>query len=46
MTKQQIEQIVEDWHQGNLEAETLHEALGWTWEEYKIWAATDVAPER
>lgn len=36
-TEDEIEQRVEDWHEGRTKHGTLHEAMGWTWEEYAVW---------
>jgi hypothetical protein len=39
--EEEIEQFVEDWHEGREGADmALHEYLGMSWEEYQIWATT------
>lgn len=39
--EEEIEQFVEDWHEGREGADMeLHEYLGMSWEEYQIWATT------
>ncbi|NAS97186.1 hypothetical protein CU664_09135 [Pseudomonas syringae pv. actinidifoliorum] len=39
--EQEIEQFVEDWHEGREGADMeLHEYLGMSWDEYQIWVTT------
>jgi hypothetical protein len=37
MNEREIEDIIELWHEGYYPNMELHEALGWTWSEYKDW---------
>jgi hypothetical protein len=41
---EQIDDIIDEWHDGKIECEHLHEALGWTCEQYKSWVETSVIP--
>jgi len=39
--EEEIDRFVEDWHEGREGADMeLHEYLGMTWEEYRLWATT------
>lgn len=44
MTDKEIEDAISRWHEDGDETRSLHEYLGWTWEEYKRWGETDVKP--
>lgn len=37
MTDDEIDDIIERWHGGEWPDKELHEALGWTWEQYSTW---------
>lgn len=40
----QVDRIVTDWHSGKIAGVELHEALGWSIEEYAHWAETSKIP--
>ncbi len=46
MTEAEIDDIVDRWHSGAFPGQSLHEALGWTWEEYGQWFKTGLCPQR
>lgn len=37
MSDDEINDIIDEWHDGKHPGKSLHEALGWTWEEYAAW---------
>ncbi|WP_230017132.1 hypothetical protein [Pseudomonas savastanoi] len=42
--EEDIHRFVEDWHEGrDVGGMELHEYLGMSWEEYRVWAATPTA---
>lgn len=49
MTKQltttQIHGKIGEWHDRTDDGQSLHDYLGWTWEQYKTWAETGKIPE-
>ena len=45
MTDEEIDDIVERWHAGEFPGKDLHEAIGWTWEEYSRWVESCIAPD-
>lgn len=34
-----IDDIIDEWHNGMYPGRELHEALGWTWDEYSAWVS-------
>lgn len=38
--EEQINQVIEQWHEGRRPEPTIHEALGWTLQEYIEWFET------
>lgn len=48
-TTDEIESLVKEWHQctdSRWSEASLHEFLGWSWDEYKHWAETGEQPDR
>jgi hypothetical protein len=41
---EQIDDIIDKWHAGEIKCEHLHDALGWTWEQYKYWVENSIVP--
>lgn len=45
MTDEEIDDKIEEWHQTSSYKElSLHEFLGWTWQQYKNWVEKGVKP--
>lgn len=40
-----INDKIDEWHKGNSNKQ-LHEYLGWSWEEYKLFVEKSVIPEK
>lgn len=41
---EQIADIVDAWHEGNIPCDHLHDALGWTWDQYASWVESSIIP--
>jgi hypothetical protein len=46
MTNDEIEDKIEEWHEGAGPDKELHEYLGFTLDEYKDWFKTNLVPQR
>ncbi|MGY1946670.1 hypothetical protein [Nocardia asiatica] len=47
MTDDEIDDLIDAWHNGAGYGMPLYEYLGWTWNEYKAWVENPAAvPER
>lgn len=44
MTSEELNDLIDAWHDGPDTDQALHEYLGWTWEQYVTWVETDVMP--
>ncbi len=42
----QTDEVIERWHRGELRHATLHQALGWTWQEYCRWLESRQMPTK
>ena len=40
LTSDHLDDRIDAWHNGDGESKSLHEYLGWSWEQYKHWAET------
>lgn len=40
-----VENRIDEWHAGTYDG-PLHEFLGWSWEEYKLYVTDNVLPDR
>ena len=40
LTSDELDARIDSWHNGDGEGQSIHEYLGWTWEQYKHWAET------
>jgi hypothetical protein len=43
-TDEEIDDIIDKWHDGEINTDMLHDALGWTWEEYARWLIEGLIP--
>lgn len=43
-TEEEIDDLIDYWHTVDDGEAPLHEFLGWTWEEYKLWVETGTQP--
>ncbi|MGE7983705.1 hypothetical protein [Solibacillus sp. NPDC093137] len=44
VTKENINDLIEEWHENDDLHQELHEFLGLTWEQYAHWVKTDELP--
>lgn len=44
-TQDDIDRIIDDWHDGHIDTPSLHEALGWTLGQYMSWVETTIIPQ-
>lgn len=45
-TEQMVDEVIDAWHDGGYDRSVeLHEALGWTEEQYLYWVQTNIYPE-
>lgn len=44
MTSEELNDLIDAWHDRPDTGQELHEYLGWTWEQYATWVETDTMP--
>lgn len=44
MTDEEVDDAIDAWHDGAGPGQSLHEYLGWTWEQYAHWVQTNEIP--
>lgn len=46
VSEAEVENAIDAWHDGAGPGLELHEYLGWTWDEYKLWVESGEVPGR
>ena len=44
-TDEELDDLIDKWHNGAGKGKQLYEFLGWTWAEYKRWVERGIKPE-